>query len=120
MTPLNILIVEDDLLIGLLLTDMLKAMGHDVCGVERTESGAVDSALLNRPDLMIVDARLCSGSGITAVARISATVAIPHIFVSGDRAALEGASRFVLQKPFSQRDLISAIAGTIDAARQDH
>ena len=118
MRPLSILIVEDDLLIGVLLTDMLEGMGHCVCGVERSESSAVDAALLNRPDLMIVDARLRSRSGVAAVKKISAVVTIPHIFVSGDRMSIEGTSRFALQKPFSQRDLERAIKGTIDAAAE--
>jgi len=114
MRTLSILIVEDDLLIGILLTDMLEGMGHEVCGVETSESNAVDATLLKRPDLMIVDARLGSGSGIAAVKKISAVVAIPYIFVSGDRISIQGASRFALQKPFSQRDLERAIKGTID------
>ena len=118
MRPLSILIVEDDLLIGALLTDMLEGMGHGVCGVETSEASAVDAALLNRPDLMIVDARLGSGSGIAAVKKISEVVVIPHIFVSGDRMSIEGASRFALQKPFGQRDLERAIRGTIDAAAE--
>jgi DNA-binding response OmpR family regulator len=118
MKALSILIVEDDLLIGVLLTDMLEGMGHDVCGVETSESSAVDAALQNRPDLMIVDARLGNGSGIAAVKRISAVVNIPHIFVSGDRISIEGASTFALQKPFSQRDLERAIKGTMDTAAE--
>lgn len=116
MRPLSILIVEDDLLIGDLLTEMLEAMGHGVCGVATTEARAVDAALLNRPDLMIVDAKLGCGSGIAAVEKISTVVKIPHIFVSGDRMSIEGASRFALQKPFSQRDLVRAMEGTMQAA----
>ena len=118
MRPLSILVVEDDLLIGVLLADMLEALGHTVCGIETTELSAVKAALLQRPDLMIVDARLGCGSGVAAVERISATVTIPHIFVSGDRMSLKGASRSALQKPFGQRDLVRAIKETIDAAAE--
>ena len=38
MGPLRILVVEDDALIGMLLADMLDAMGHTVCAVARTQA----------------------------------------------------------------------------------
>ena len=41
---LRILIVEDDALIGMLLADMLTAMGHAVCAVTRTQHEAVAAA----------------------------------------------------------------------------
>ena len=50
--------VEDDLMIGMLLAEMLEAMGHDVCAIEATEADAVTAVAQYRPDLMIVDAWL--------------------------------------------------------------
>ena len=116
MSLLRILLVEDELLIGALLAEMLEEMGHTICGIEATEAAAVDAALLHKPDLMIVDGRLARGSGISAIETISRTVAIPHIFVSGDRPHAGQTSTVVLLKPFSQRDLAQAIARTMDAA----
>ena len=116
MRPLRILLVEDDVLIGALLAEMLAEMGYSVCSVETTEAAAVNTALVARPDLMIVDAHLGSGSGIAAVETIFKTLAIPHIFVSGDRISTGRASTIVLQKPFKQQDLLQAIEQTIDTA----
>ena len=66
MTALRVLVVEDEMLIGMLLADMLEARGYDVCAVEATETGAVTAAARYNPGLMIVDARLRDGSGVAA------------------------------------------------------
>jgi DNA-binding response OmpR family regulator len=115
MTPLRILLVEDDALIGPLLAELLEAMGHLVCDIEATEAGAVRAALRDKPDLMIVDARLHEGSGIDAVNTVRLTSDIPYIFMSGGAlpASCDGAVK--LQKPFMGRDLVNAI---MDAMKQ--
>ena len=66
MAALRVLVVEDEMLIGMLLADMLEARGYDVCAVEATETGAVTAAARYNPGLMIVDARLRDGSGVAA------------------------------------------------------
>jgi DNA-binding response OmpR family regulator len=73
MKALNVLVVEDDALIGMLFADVLAAMGHDVCAIEATEADAVAAAARYKPDLMIVDARLRDGSGVSAVEEILRT-----------------------------------------------
>ncbi len=70
MTQLRVLVVEDDALIGLLLADVIAEMGHDVCAIESTEAGAIAAAARYKPGLMIVDAGLRSGNGVSAVAEI--------------------------------------------------
>ncbi len=116
MKPLRILLVEDDALIGSFLAEMLEGMGHVVCGVEATEAGAVQAALRDKPNLMIVDARLHDGSGVTAVETILRITAIPHIFMSGERLPMGCAPAVWLQKPFMHRDLVNAIERAIDVA----
>ena len=117
MKALRVLVVEDDVLIGMLFADVLAAMGHDVCAVEATETEAVAAAARYKPGLMIVDARLCDGDGISAVEEILRTGWVPHVFVSGEtskiRALRPGA--IVIQKPFSDTDLERAIQRALDA-----
>jgi N-hydroxyarylamine O-acetyltransferase len=117
MKALRILVVEDDVMIGMLLAEMLKEMGHDVCAIEATEADAVTAAVRCRPDL-IVDAWLGDGSGVAAVEKIRSTGSIPHLFVSGDisrvKALRPGA--VVVQKPFREADLARAIQRALDAA----
>ena len=107
--PQRILVVEDDALIGSLLTEVLQALGYAVCPVETTEDGAVSAAARHRPDLMIVDLQLAAGSGLSAMARISQTGPIPHVFMSGDSHQPATLGMVLLRKPFRQSDLIRAI-----------
>jgi DNA-binding response OmpR family regulator len=111
MTPLRILLIEDETMIATLLAEVLESMGHDVCGIEATELGAVAGAILYRPDLMIVDARLGDDSGLFAVAEIIRRGFIPHVFVSGDAARVRALrpDAVVLQKPFREAELTRAM-----------
>ena len=84
MKTLRVLVIEDDALIAMLLSEILAGMGHSVCATATTESEAVAAAARYRPDLMIVDAGLGQGSGLSAVQEIQQTRPVAHLFVSGD------------------------------------
>ena len=58
MKPLRVLVIEDDAIIGMLLSELLTGMGHGICAIAATEGEAVIAATRHRPDLMIVDASL--------------------------------------------------------------
>jgi DNA-binding response OmpR family regulator len=117
MKALRVLVVEDEMLIGMLLADALGAMGYDVCAVEETEAGAVAAAARCNPDLMIVDARLRQGSGVSAVEEILRTGWIPHVFVSGETSTIQALrpGAIVIQKPFRDMELDRAIQRALDA-----
>ncbi|MEQ1694239.1 MAG: response regulator [Hyphomicrobiaceae bacterium] len=108
---LRILVVEDDFLIGMLLADMLEMMGHEVCATEATEAGAIAAAAKCHPNMMIIDAQLREGSGISAVDEILRVRAVPYIFVTGDiRGVLQmRPDAIVVEKPFTESCLISAM-----------
>jgi DNA-binding response OmpR family regulator len=116
--PLRVLVVEDDAMLGVLLAEMLEDMGHDICALETTEAGAVAAAAQYRPDLMILDARLGAGSGISAVEEILRTWLVPHLFMSGNiskvKALRPGAE--VLEKPFREAELARAIQRVLGIA----
>jgi two-component system, response regulator PdtaR len=116
MNALSVLLVEDDALIGLLLAEMLAGMGHDVCAVATTTAEAVAASAQHQPDLMIVDARLGAESGIDAVERILRTRRVPHMFISGARIQPPWPGTVMLQKPFSEPELVHAIARTLAAS----
>ncbi len=105
----SVLVVEDNIIIGMLLAEMLTAMGHRVCGVEATEAGAVEAAARWHPDLMIVDAELKEGSGFQAISTILAAGPMPHVFMSGAVSGIGGARGPMLQKPFGEKELVRAI-----------
>lgn len=118
MSALRILVVEDEPLVGELLAEVLETMGHEVCGVESTEAGAVASAARCKPDLMIVDAWLRDGSGVSAMEKICDAGFIPHFFVSGDISRVTASRRgaIAVQKPFHESDLACAIQRALEAA----
>lgn len=108
---LRVLIVEDEAVIGLLLQEVIESLGHVVCAISNTEALAVAAAERCRPDLMIVDAGLRSGDGVSAVEAIERKKHVPHVFVTGNvrkvQARRPGA--IILEKPFFTPDLVAAI-----------
>lgn len=117
MKALRVLVVEDDALIAMLLAHLLEGMGHDVCATAATEAEAVIAASRHRPDLMIVDAGLGHGSGISAVEQILRAGPLAHLFVSGDveRVRVRKPDAVVVRKPFRQAELASAIDSALAA-----
>lgn len=115
MKALRILVVEDDSLIAVLLVETLAELGHGVCGVEATESGAVVAALRCRPDLIIADAQLREGNGVSAVDRILGTGFVPHLFISGDikNVLAQRPHAVAIAKPFREPELVQAIQSAL-------
>ncbi len=101
--------MDDDQTIGMLLAATLEDMDLDVCAIETTQGGAVETALRLRPDLMLVDARLGPGSGLAAMAEIERHGHVPHIFMSGERLPVGVRNAPALLKPFSREQLSEAI-----------
>ena len=118
MRALCALVVEDDAMIGILITELLAGMGHDVCAIATTEADAVTAAIRYRPDLMIVDAHLGRGSGVSAVEEILRGGPLAHVFVSGDPGRVQALrpGAVVVRKPFRQAELVRAIEIALDAA----
>ena len=114
----RVLVVEDEAVVAMLLAEVLEGMGHDVCGIEAVEADAVATALRCKPDLMIVDARLGDGCGVSAVEAILRTGPVPHVFVSGDALRVQRLrpGAVVIQKPFHESDLAQAIQQVLGAA----
>lgn len=110
MHTLRILVAEDHAIIAMLLSEMLVAMGHDVCAVAGTEVEAVAAAARCKPDLMIADIRLADGSGIAAVRSILRSGPLPHLYISGSIVEHRSPAMVVLQKPFREDQLAEAIA----------
>jgi CheY-like chemotaxis protein len=117
MKALRVLVIEDDALIAMLLSELLASMGHDVCATAATEAEAVIAAARHRPDLMIVDAGLGRGSGVSAVEEILRAGPIAHVFISGDagRVHTRKPNAVVVRKPFREAELARAIEAALAA-----
>lgn len=117
---LNILVVEDDAMIAMLYAELLSQIGHQVCGIAGTENDAVSMAERLLPELIIADLGLREGSGMMAIRRILRDRMVPHLFVTGS-AIHPGKTRDpagMLRKPFSEDQLLAAIALAITGPPQ--
>lgn len=118
MKALRVLVIEDDALITMLLSELLAGMGHEVCATAATEREAVLAATRYGPDMMIADAGLGRGSGVSAVEEILRAGPLPHVFISGDAATVRvrKPDAVVVRKPFREGELARAIDLALAAA----
>jgi CheY-like chemotaxis protein len=103
----RILVVEDEMLIGMLLEDMLVDLGHDVAGVVPRLKDALAAVERETFDLAILDVHL-HGESAFPVADALVGKSIPFVFATGfgERGLPESyRGRPVLQKPFAKDDL---------------
>jgi two-component sensor histidine kinase/DNA-binding response OmpR family regulator len=97
----RLLLIEDEMLVGMMMHDTLTELGFDVVGPISTMSGAAEAIEHEEFDAAILDVNL-NGEFIYPLADIVASRGLPFVFVTGYSA--EGIeSRFakvpVLQKP---------------------
>ena len=78
MTPLRVMVVEDEPTIAMLLARVLRNQGHEVCAVATSEAGAIAAAALHHPQIILVDVRLRPGSGVAAM-RPFCTLGLCHM-----------------------------------------
>jgi CheY-like chemotaxis protein len=118
MKALRVLVVEDEAVIAMLLGAVIEGMGHEVWAIAATEAEAVTEAARGKPDLMIVDAHLGSGSGIAAVTTIMRDGFVPHVFITGDAAGVRAQrpDAVILEKPFVEAELTRAITQALAVA----
>ncbi len=111
-TKARILIIEDEAVIAMDLSDLVTGAGHSVCAIEDTASKAVAAAKRERPDLVLADIQLADGSsGIDAVKEILASFDVPVIFITAFPDRLLTGERpeptFLITKPYSP-DMVRA------------
>lgn len=114
-TKARILIIEDEAVIAMDLSDLVTAAGHEVCAVESTASGAVTAAKRELPDLVLADIQLADGSsGIDAVNEILSSFEVPVIFITAFPDRLLTGERpeptFLITKPYSPDVVRAAVS----------
>jgi len=116
MSKLRILVVEDDAVVSMGLKSTLLDLGYEALSVEVTGEKAVEKALGERPDLVLMDIRLAGKmDGIEAAEKIRAVSDVPIIFLTayGDeetlhRAKKTGPNGYII-KPFEPMELQATI-----------
>jgi CheY-like chemotaxis protein len=109
----RVLVVEDEMLIGMLLEDMLTDLGHEVTAIVPRLKEAMAAAERETFDLAILDVHL-HGESAFPVAEVLIAKKIPFVFATGygERGLPESyRGRPVLQKPFAKDDLERVLNG---------
>lgn len=119
----RIMIAEDESIIALDLSGILGSLGFETCGIVSTGARAVETALSDTPDLILMDIILMGDmDGIEAARRIRSVRDIPVIYLTAnaDPATVQRARDTepyaYLNKPVDARDLYS----NIDSALYKH
>ena len=112
---LKVLVVEDEALIRLDLTEMLTEEGYVVAGEAGDGEQAVDLARRVRPDLVIMDIKMPKVDGITAASTIVDERIAPVVMLTAfsqrdliEQARDAGAMAYLV-KPFARHELVPAI-----------
>ena len=111
-TRRRVLVVEDEILIGMLLEDMLDDLGYRVAASASRFEEAARLAGESEIDLAILDVNL-NGQEVYPVADILARRGIPFLFATGygERGLPQAHQhRPTLQKPFQQEALERQLA----------
>src|SRR5215213_11587783 len=103
----RVLVVEDEMLIGMLLEDMLTDLGHEVAAIVPRLKEALAAVERETYDLAVLDVHL-HGESAFPVAEALIAKGIPFVFATGygERGLPANyRGRPVLQKPFAKDDL---------------
>jgi len=108
----KVLIVEDDMIISLVVENMVKELGHIVVGKAVSGIEAIEIAIKENPDILLMDIRLKGDmDGIDTVAKIKESIDTKVIYLTGnsDRLNFERAKDTdfadLIVKPFTIGDL---------------
>lgn len=109
------LIIEDEPLISMQLEDLVRSLGHDVCGMAATRTQAQQIASETSPGLVLADIQLADGSsGLDAVDDILQMGSVPVIFITAYPERLLTGDRpeptYLVTKPFQESTVRAAIS----------
>ena len=113
----TILVVEDELLVGVELQELLTDVGYSIPEVVDNGSRALEFVRERHPDLILMDIRIRGSiDGVETAAQIRKTSDVPIIFVTANSdptyvARINGIrSDGMLFKPFQDSDLKASVA----------
>lgn len=116
MTPIRILIIEDNPITAMDLQEILEAAGYIVIAKEKKAEEAVVTILSEKPEVIIVDIKLAGAmDGIEMVNIIREAHRCPVIYLTANsdtrtvERALQTSPSAFITKPFQSRDVTIAI-----------
>lgn len=113
MHPLKILIIEDEVITAIDLSETLQEAGYQITAIARTVQEAVQAVRRNPPDMALIDIHLegSSADGIATAKRLLAIHSMPIMYLTANsepetvRAAKETLPVAYLLKPFRHDEL---------------
>lgn len=116
MNPIQILVVEDEVIVAQDIAGRLKKLGYAVTATVSSGEEAIQKAIENPPDLVLMDIVLKGDmDGVTAAEKIRTNRNVPTVFLTAyaddqtlQRAKLTDPFGYII-KPFQQNDLQVAI-----------
>ncbi|WP_340587279.1 response regulator [Erythrobacter alti] len=111
----SVLIIEDEPLISMQLEDLVRSLGHEICGTAATRTQAKEVVAEKTPGLVLADIQLADGSsGLDAVDDILAIDTMPVIFITAYPERLLTGDRpeptYLITKPFQEDTVRAAIS----------
>jgi CheY-like chemotaxis protein/DNA-directed RNA polymerase specialized sigma24 family protein len=111
----SVLIIEDEPLISMQLEDLVRSLGHEICGTAATRTQAQQVVAERTPGLVLADIQLADGSsGLDAVDDILAIDSVPVIFITAYPERLLTGDRpeptYLVTKPFQESTVRAAIS----------
>ncbi|HWK41814.1 MAG TPA: response regulator [Croceibacterium sp.] len=111
----SVLIIEDEPLISMQLEDLVRSLGHEICGTAATRTQAQQIVADTTPGLVLADIQLADGSsGLDAVDDILAIDDVPVIFITAYPERLLTGDRpeptYLITKPFQEDTVRAAIS----------
>ena len=117
----RILMVEDDMSIAANISLQLSKLGYEVTGIESRGEDAVNHAIENRPDIILMDIQLKGNiNGIEAAKQIQEKLDIPLIYLTANsdessfQKAKETRPYAFITKPFNKLNLERTIELVIE------
>jgi CheY-like chemotaxis protein len=106
---LTVLVVEDEPIVAMMIEDMLEELGCAVAGPATSVGQALDLVVAGGFGAAVLDVNL-NGERSDPVALALDRLAIPYLYATGYGAsAVPGATRPVLQKPYTIEQLAAAL-----------
>ena len=123
--PMNILIVEDEVLAATALEATLREANHRVVGSVSSAREALEIAASQPVDLALVDINLDGRrNGVELARELLVTCGVPALFLSGDgNKARTGGDVAIayLRKPYTEQEVLTAVEvaqGIIESERR--
>lgn len=111
-----ILLVEDEVLVGMMLKKKIQACGYKTSEIITTGEEAVVCAMRDKPDLLFMDVALPGKiDGVEAAKRIKETLDVPVIFFTGNHRDKQLIERSKQLSPIAILDKLGSFEAVIRA-----